>query len=245
MPTKLFALPTHPACLMGIMLLTLSGCATTNKTADNDPRDPLESINRVVFRVNQKLDHKIIEPIAQKYKDHVPAVAQTCISNVFSNLGEITTTANQLLQGHPGDASSDVSRFAVNSTVGVFGCFDPASSVGLEKHKKDFGGTLAVWGMPAGPYLVLPLIGASDFRDGIGLIPASLLDPTGHIKNVPVRMTTDGVKIVSTRAAALNPDQSKAPPADPYQAYRDSFFVKRPLQIYDGHPPEPQSTQTN
>ena len=212
------------------VLATLTGCASVES---RDARDPLEPMNRAVFGFNQGLDHKIIRPVATTYAENVPKPIQNCVGNVFSNLADIRTTVNQLLQGHPVDAASDASRFSINTTVGVLGCFDPATSIGLQKHKKDFGGTFAVWGAPPGAYLVLPLLGPSDVRDAIGLVPSSMIDPVSHISSLPVSIAVNGIKTVDTRASLLGASNIIDSAAlDPYQFTRDAFFSIRQRQIF-------------
>jgi phospholipid-binding lipoprotein MlaA len=224
------------AATIALLLIAtaLSGCATTGHSASGDPIEPA---NRPVFEFNQGLDHKVVRPVAEGYEAHVPAPVRSCVRNVFSNLGDILTSANQLLQGEPAKAGSDISRFGINTTVGVLGCFDPASSMGLAKHKRDFGETLALWGVPPGPYVVLPLLGPSTVRDVFGLVPGWFFDPTSYVAG-PAALALKGTQTVSTRSSNLKAsDLIDSAALDPYLFTRDAFLAHRLDQIYDGHPP--------
>jgi phospholipid-binding lipoprotein MlaA len=227
------------AALTALMLVTvtcLDGCATTGASDDPDPNEPA---NRDVFAFNQGLDRNVLRPVAEGYVADVPAPVRSCVSNVFSNLGDIFTSANQLLQGEPGKAVSDISRFGINTTVGVLGCFDPASSMGLEKHKRDFGETLALWGAPPGPFVVLPLFGPSTVRDAIGLVPGWLLDPVGHITSGAATVAAVGTRTVSTRSSLLKEsDLVDQAALDPYLFTRDAYLAHRAYEIRDGQPVE-------
>lgn len=228
-----------PAATLAMLVVatTLSGCATTDASESGDAIEPA---NRGVFSFNQGLDHKVLRPVAQGYEAHVPESVRSCVRNVFSNLGDIFTSVNQLLQGEPRKAGSDISRFGINTTVGVLGCFDPATSMGLAKHKRDFGETLALWGVPPGPYVVLPLFGPSTVRDAFGLVPSWFLDPIDYIAG-PAIYAVKGTQTVSNRSSNLKAsDLVDSAALDPYLFTRDAFLARRLDQIYDGHPPRQQ-----
>jgi len=194
-------------------------------------------MNRAVFGFNQGLDRKVLRPVAEGYVAHVPDPVRSCVSNMFSNLGDIFTSVNQLLQGEPRKAVSDISRFGVNTTVGVLGCFDPATSLGLTKHKRDFGETLALWGTPPGPFVVLPLFGPSTVRDTVGLVPNWLLDPVGNIDNGAAAVALTGTRTVSNRASLLGTtDLIDQAALDPYLFTRDAFLAHRLYEIHDDRP---------
>jgi phospholipid-binding lipoprotein MlaA len=216
----------------------LAGCATVPPNAGQDPRDPLESFNRQVFAFNEGLDKVVLKPLAQAYQKVLPVPVQECLSNGFSNLREPSNALNNLLQGKGADAASDVCRFAVNTTVGLLGCFDVASRMGLERHREDFGQTLGVWGAGNGAYLVLPLFGPSSVRDGVGLGVESVLDVNFWIENVSVRNTIFAVRTVSFRAELLRADELIAGAAlDKYTFVRDGYLQRRRNLVYDGNPP--------
>ncbi|HVG05381.1 MAG TPA: VacJ family lipoprotein, partial [Burkholderiaceae bacterium] len=143
MPTSFFrnALASLSS-LLPLVAVVLSGCATVPADAGNDPRDPIESFNRQVFEFNEVVDRAVLKPVAQAYEFVLPEPVRDCVSNIFSNFREPSNAVNNLLQGKPIDAISDVCRLVVNSTIGLAGCFDPARKMGLEKHSEDFGQTL-------------------------------------------------------------------------------------------------------
>ena len=145
----------------------LAGCATG---PDRKPGDPLEPMNRQIFKFNDALDRTIAQPVAKGYQKVTPQPIRQAISNFFSNLGDLGTAANNILQLKITDATEDVMRFVMNSTFGIGGLLDFATPAGLPKHHEDFGLTLGRWGVPAGPYLVLPLFGPSSVRDSTGYI---------------------------------------------------------------------------
>lgn len=220
------------------MVALLTGCATVPPNAGQDPRDPLESFNRQVFEFNEGLDKAILKPLAQVYDKVLPVPVQECLSNGFSNLREPSNALNNLLQGKGGDAVNDVCRFAVNTTVGLLGCFDVASRMGLERHREDFGQTLGVWGVGNGPFLVLPLFGPSSARDTAGLGVETVLDVNFWIENVSVRNIIFGVRTVNARHELLKADDLISGAAlDKYTFVRDGYLQRRRNLVYDGNPP--------
>ncbi len=221
-----------------VLLAFLAGCATVPPNAGQDPRDPMESFNRQVFEFNEGLDKVVLKPLAQAYDKVVPVPVQECLSNGFSNLREPSNALNNLLQGKASTAVSDVCRFAINTTVGLLGCFDVAARMGLEKSREDFGQTLAVWGVGNGPFLVLPLFGPSTIRDTAGLGVETVLDVNFWIENVSVRNTIFGVRTVSFRHELLKADDLIAGAAlDKYTFIRDGYLQRRRNLVYDGNPP--------
>jgi phospholipid-binding lipoprotein MlaA len=219
-------------------LVVLSGCATVPPGAGNDPRDPFESFNRQVFAFNDGLDRVVIKPLAQVYEKVLPAPVQECFSNGFSNLREPSNAFNNLLQGKAADAVSDVCRFAINTTVGLLGCFDVAQRMGLQRSREDFGQTLGVWGAGPGPYLVLPLFGPSSIRDAAGLGVETVLDVNFWIDNVRVRNSLFGTRLVNARSELLKADDLiSAAALDKYTFIRDGYLQRRRHLVYDGYPP--------
>ena len=152
----------------------LAGCATTG---ERDPKDPWEGFNRKSFAFNEKLDAAVLKPVATGYVKVVPAFAREGVNNFFDNLDDVGTGLNNFLQGKPRQGASDLGRFAVNTVLGVFGLWDIATPLGLEKHYEDFGQTLGVWGSGPGPYLVLPLLPPLTVRDGFGYAVDSATSP--------------------------------------------------------------------
>ena len=235
--TSLFRRAAAPFSVVAAVVL--SGCATVPADSGNDPRDPIESFNRQVFEFNDVVDRAVLKPVAQAYEFVLPEPVRDCISNIFSNFREPSNAVNNLLQGKPVDAVSDVCRLVVNSTVGLLGCFDPARQMGLEKHSEDFGQTLGRWGLGAGPYLVVPILGPSSVRDAIGIYGAEpYLDPNFYIDNIRVRNAILGTRVVDQRAQLLRADDLISGAAlDKYRFIRDGYLQRRRSQVYDGSPP--------
>jgi phospholipid-binding lipoprotein MlaA len=219
-------------------LVALAGCASVPPGAGQDPRDPFESFNRQVFAFNEGVDRAVLKPVAEAYQKVLPAGVQECLSNGFSNLREPSNALNNLLQGKAAEAVSDVCRFAVNTTIGLLGCFDVASRMGLERHREDFGQTLGVWGARPGPYLVLPLFGPSSVRDAAGLGAETVLDVNFWVENVRVRNSIFGTRLVSDRAELLQAERLISGAAlDKYTFVRDGYLQRRRNLVYDGDPP--------
>lgn len=214
--------------------LTLAGCATT----DGDPRDPWEGLNRKTFAFNDALDKAVMKPIAQGYQKVTPDFAQEGVNNFYGNLEDIGTSLNNFLQGKPKAGATDAARFVVNTVFGVFGLWDIATPLGLEKHDEDFGQTLGLWGVPFGPYFVIPLLGPSSARDA----PARLVDPSVYYNNYlpdDVYWTWWGLDKVRTRANLLKAEGILDEAAlDRYTFVRDAWLQRRRNQVYDGNPPK-------
>jgi phospholipid-binding lipoprotein MlaA len=231
-----FATRLRNSFLPGLLSLAmLGGCASTQ-----NPRDPLEPLNRVVFNVNDGLDRAIIKPIATAYKGVLPQFVRTGVTNFFGNLNDILTALNNLLQGKLADAVSDVGRVALNTTVGVLGFIDVGTEVGLEKHKEDFGQTLGRWGIVDGPYLQMPFFGPSTFRDSVGNFVDFKLDPVRWIwrDHIPTRNSVWGLYYVNLRANLLDSTKILDEAAlDPYEFQRDAYLQRRRNLVYDGNPP--------
>ncbi len=223
--------------LLALALATLSGCASV--PGPPDERDPFESYNRFMYSFNDSIDSAILRPVAQGYKDYIPNVAQTGISNFFDNIGDLNVMVNNLLQFKIENAVSDFGRILWNSTVGIFGLIDVASHMGLEKHDEDFGQTLAVWGVPDGPYIVLPLLGPSTARDTVGLVGDIYVDPLFQIEEEGnVYWGAVILRFIDTRADLLSASRVMEQAAlDPYIFVRDAYLQHRRNLVYDGNPP--------
>lgn len=212
--------------------VALAGCAS-GPTAN--PRDPFEPYNRAMFTFNDKVDQVALKPAATAYKKVAPEFVQTGVNNFFSNLGDLWTGVNNLLQGKPKQGLSDFGRFGLNSTVGMFGLLDPASSAGLRKHREDFGQTLGVWGFPDGPYLILPLLGPSNVRDTAALPLDWHGDPWSYKEPERWRYAGTALRIVDQRAVLLDASNLLEDAAlDRYAFMRDGFFQRRASQVRDG-----------
>ena len=231
--------------LLAVVTAFSSGCATTRSAIDSvkttgAAMDPFESVNRVVYTVNDKVDRAVFKPLAQGYEYVVPVAVRSCVSNVFGNIADVPASLNNFLQGKFKEGGSDVCRVGVNTTVGVLGCFDIASKWGFEKHNEDFGQTLGFWGVPSGPYVVLPLFGPSTVRDAAALLVDSQTDLTRYINDIPVRNISYGVRLVDKRAQALDTTNFIDNAAlDPYVFVRDAYLARRRSLILDGKSPPP------
>jgi phospholipid-binding lipoprotein MlaA len=220
-------------CLVAL----LSGCAGTPK----NPDDPWEGFNRANFAFNDRLDRYVLKPVAQGYDAVTPTPVRAGVSNFFANLEDLWIGANNLLQGKPGQAASDVGRFLLNSTVGVFGLIDVASPMGLDKHNEDLGQTLAVWGVGDGPYVVLPIFGPRTLRDATTLGAENWLlevDLVGRVYPVRTRNSLRALRLVETRAAFLPAEKVLDQAAlDKYNYLKSAYLQRRRNLVYDGKPP--------
>ncbi|MYM93837.1 MlaA family lipoprotein [Duganella vulcania] len=214
------------ALALGVTVL-LAGCAGPN------PRDPYEGFNRAMFSFNDTVDTYALKPAATAYRNVLPNFVQTGVNNFFGNLADAWTGVNNLLQGHGEAGMSDVTRFALNSTLGIVGLFDIASEAGLQKHKEDFGQTLGTWGVPSGPYLMLPLLGPSTVRDTVALPLDIKGDIWGYKEPVYIRNTGTALRVVDQRANLLNATSLLEDAAlDRYEFIRDGFLQRRESQIH-------------
>ncbi|MEX2163547.1 MAG: VacJ family lipoprotein [Sulfuricaulis sp.] len=226
------------ATAVGEAKVTAEGNSTAE--ARNKPGDPLEGFNRAMYTFNDKMDRYILKPVAKGYRAVTPKPVRRGISNFFSNLREPIVMLNNLLQGKPADAVSDLSRFVFNSTFGIFGLFDVASKMDLPKHNEDFGQTLAVWGVSDGAYLVLPFFGPSNLRDGPALVVDWETYPPNHMEERSTRAKLLLVETVDKRAQLLDASDilDQAAGQDPYVFVRETFRQLRRNQVYDGNPPQ-------
>lgn len=216
-------------------VLALVGCATSG-----NPRDPLEPINRAVFSFNDGFDKAIAKPLAEGYRAVVPSFARTGATNFFSNLEDLWIAVNDLIQGKPRMALDDWTRAFLNTTIGVFGLFDVASDLGLEKRNEDFGQTLGRWGVGSGPYLVLPFLGSSTLRDALsrGFVD-SKADLVVQHHYVPERNSLFFLRTVNLRANLLEASRIVEEAAlDKYTFTRDAYLQHRQNLVYDGNPPK-------
>jgi phospholipid-binding lipoprotein MlaA len=219
----------------------LAGCTATRAP---DARDPWEGFNRSIYSFNDSVDTVILRPVARAYTTVTPTPVRDCIHNIFSNLGDVWSSANSFLQNRPRDGINSFGRFMFNTTVGIGGCIDVASANGARKIPNDFGATLGVWGIGSGPYLVLPLLGSSTVRDGVGLIADFKGNPLAisQIDNVPLRNSLWGLQIIDTRASLLQAtDTINRVALDPYSFIRDAYLQRRAAQVM-GQPVDGKSS---
>lgn len=216
-----------------VMHSALAEQSAASSQSLNDLSDPLRNVNQAVFRFNELLDNTVAKPLAVGYQTALPNRLQWGISNFFSNIGELQNVLNDLLQGKFSQAGNDSGRFLINSTVGMAGFFDVAARMGLpESDGEDFGQTLAVWGVPQGPYLMMPLLGPSTLRD----LPARLVDRTvglsEHVDDVATRNALLGLDVLETRARLLNAESAVS--GDRYFFLKEVYLQRREFLINDG-----------
>jgi len=213
-----------------LALLLLSGCATG---PDANPQDPLEPLNRQVQRFNDGVDRTIARPLALAYRDTVPSPLRTGVNNFFNNLRDFWSFVNASLQARPQEAVENFTRFKVNSYFGFGGVLDVATEMGLQRTKLDFGHTLGRWGVPPGPYLVLPLLGPSTVRDSVGLVLDQNADPIGSVQPSADRSALTLLRLTDNRADLLPAtDLVDRIALDRYSFIRDAHLQRRAAQIY-------------
>ena len=225
--------------LLGLALVAiLSGCATpppSGVPVGQNPRDPLEGVNRQVYAFNDSLDRAVLKPVAQGYVNVVPGPVRSCVRNVFNNLGDVWSAANSVLQNRVPEGINMTFRFMLNTTMGVGGCFDVASKQGVPRVRADFGQTLGVWGLPTGPYLMLPLLGPSTIREASGTAVDFAFDPlalSAIVDNVPVRNSLYVLKLINTRANLLDVGNLLNDVAlDSYAFTRDAYLQRRDSMV--------------
>ena len=225
---------------MGVALVAFTlfsaGCATGPNA---NPKDPLEPMNRKVAQFNDVVDDNVLKPVAISYRDYTPQFLQTGLSNFFRNLSDVWPTANNGLQLKGRDTAESLLRVVVNTTLGIYGFFDAATEIGLERHPEDLGQTLGYWGVPSGPYIVLPLLGPSTVRDTSVIPVETSVDFVRQYDDVPVRNTAMAIRIVDKRASLLQTtDLLTGAAIDKYSFTRDSYLQFRRNQVYDGNPPD-------
>ena len=216
--------------------LLLAGCNTINISAYTQQKDPFESVNRSVFKFNDAVDRAVVKPVAQGYNKVMPGPIKTMVSNFFSNLDDVVVTANDILQLKFRQAVSDGARVAFNSTFGLLGLINITDR--LDKHNEDFGQTLGYWGVPSGPYLVLPVLGPSTIRDGTGRYTDSYFSVISNTKHVPTRNSAWAVEGLDTRVGLLEEEKVLDDAViDRYSFIRDAYLQQRKSLVYDGNPP--------
>jgi len=232
--------------LVSIMVLAACLAAPTIASAQEAPgdvsaaasSDPWEGFNRGLFSVHQAVDGAVLEPVARGYRVATPRLFRAGVSNFLRNLKSPVIFANDVLQGEVNRAGATVGRFAINTTLGVAGIFDPATSMGLERHDEDFGQTLAVWGVPSGPYIFVPLFGPTTLRDGAGQIVDVALDPLTYADfddADTVRAARGIISGIAQREALIDQiDSFEAQGGDLYVTYRSAYEVSREAAIQNG-----------
>jgi phospholipid-binding lipoprotein MlaA len=227
--------PTRALGLIAVVLIT-SGCASG--PGRTTPNDPLQALNRGVYKFNDTLDRAALKPVAKGYRAVTPRWFRSGVGHFFSNLAYPTTIVNQILQGKAVLGLRDTGRFLLNTTVGIGGLLDVATPLGLEANDEDFGQTLAVWGLGSGPFLTLPLFGPSSLRDAPSRIVDYFLDPLtyGELKTGE-ELGIRALDLINTRTELLSVDSTLQSTFDPYGFIRDAWAQQREFAIFDGDPP--------
>lgn len=226
--------------LLVLLLAGLSACATTIPAAPKEQRaeyDPWEPMNRRVNAFNDNVDKVSLKPLAKAYEAVLPQPMRRGINNFSTNLLIPLSIVNNLLQGKLRNSLSETGRFLANSTWGIGGLVDVGADLGLDPKREDFGQTLATWGVPDGPYVVLPIIGPNTLRDALMFPLDYLADPVVHLDHDRTRMTIQGVRIVDFRAKLFTAESLIEDSFDRYLSIRESYLQNRQYLIYDGDPP--------
>jgi phospholipid-binding lipoprotein MlaA len=230
----------HLAILLGLGL-ALTGCASTQKA---DPRDPWEGWNRNVQGFNDKLDDYVMKPVAKGYQWITPSFVDRGVTNFFSNIDDINVVLNDLLQAKFGQSGSDTGRLLLNSTLGIGGFVDVASMLDIPKHNEDMDQTLGSWGLPSGPYVVVPFIGPSTPRGLIGSAGDTAANPINWISPAAIPYGTGVIKTIDMRADLLSATKiADEASVDRYEFIRNAYFQQRNYQVYDGNPPLPEEME--
>jgi len=232
----LMAAPRWGIAALSLAALLLQGCATV---ANPDKRDPLESMNRSVFAFNDAADAAVVKPVATVYRNVVPNLVRKGVGNFFNNLEDVWSIFNNAIQGRRMDTGDSIGRVMVNSTIGILGLVDVASDLNIERHTTDFGMTLGRWGVPPGPYVVLPLLGPSTLREVAALPVDRQGNALTYVDDESARTGLTVVKLLNLRAKYLNAGDVVAGAAlDKYSFTRDSYLQRQRNQQYDGNPPD-------
>jgi len=227
--------------LLALSLVAMMfGCASIPAGVPPSPDDPWEPFNRSVFEFNEGLDKYVLKPVVSGYRFVLPEFIREGVYNFFSNYNDIYTALNNLLQGKPDFAFHDLMRVVVNTTMGLGGLIDLATPGGLEKHKEDFGQTFGVWGIPSGPYVVLPFFGPSSVRDTFGTVADLETDYLfKYIPNVGLRNSLTGLRVVNARNTYYEAgDLLDGAAIDKYSFLRDAYIQRRKYQINEGRDDE-------
>jgi len=225
---------------MVLVLLSgvMAGCATVPASATGPTSDPFESWNRKVFAFNDAVDNAVLKPVAETYRDVVPSFVRTSVNNVLGNLYDVWSTANHFLQGKVQSGLEMGMRVLTNTVFGAVGVFDVATEAGMQRRSEDFGQTLGVWGMPSGPFLVLPFLGSSTLRDTAGLLVDRQASPSVLPNADADRYAVTAMELINTRTNLLSAGNLVDSVAlDRYSFLRDAYLSRRRDALYDGAPP--------
>jgi len=216
-----------------LILFSLAGCSYQNELV-YDSLDPFESANRSMYEFNENLDKAILEPAADTYDYVTPKPFRKLVNNVFNNAKYPITIANDLLQGKGKEFIQDTSRFVINTTIGLAGIFDPAASMGFQYRDEDFGQTLATWGLPQGPYMMVPFLGPYTLRELIGDVVDGSFSPLLNLDNSNSKIALNIADQIQKRSSLSALEEELYSSFDPYLYIRDSYFQNRKYKISDG-----------
>ncbi|MEL7187882.1 MAG: VacJ family lipoprotein, partial [Pseudomonadota bacterium] len=234
---KLSVMNTIVRLLLVTVSLSLGACASVPE-AQRVEHDPWEPLNRTIYGFNTGLDKVTTRPLAKGYRAVMPSPVRKGVSNFFTNLTKPRSIVNNFLQGKPGRGFSETGRFLLNSTIGIGGLFDVATAGGMEEYPEDFGQTFAVWGMPDGPYVMLPFMGPKTLRGVVAMPLDFLARPLYHYENTSVRDKLTVLSVIDLRYRLLATDKLIEDSKSPYVTLRESYLQNREYEIYDGYPPE-------
>lgn len=219
---------------LGITTLLLSSLAACATGPDAHPDDPLEPLNRGIYGFNEAVDGAVLKPVATTYREVTPSPVRTGVKNFFENLRDVWSFANATLQLRPKEATESFLRVGVNTVFGIGGVLDIATEMGIERQRMDLGQTLGRWGVPSGPYLVLPIFGPSSVRDATGFVVETQGDPVSALSDVPARNSLTVLRAVDTRANLLRATSLLEDAAlDKYSFTRELYLQRRESQIQD------------
>ena len=221
-----------------LLLASLLGACASVPAEQRTDSDPWEQLNRTLYSVNTGIDKVSLRPLAKGYDKVMPRPVRSSVSHFMDNLVTPASAVNNFLQGKPANGFTELARFVFNSTLGIGGLFDVAAAGGIEAHSEDFGQTAAVWGVPSGPYVMLPFLGPSTLRDAVMLPLDILSNPLYHYEVTSVRDKLYALRLIDLRYRLLPVDKLLEGSKDKYITTRESFLQNRRYEVYDGYPPE-------
>lgn len=231
----------RPVAMLFTVLLCISACATNNEIEGKPVRaesDPWEPMNRGIYGFNHAVDKVTLKLVARGYRKVVPQFARRGVTNFSENLFTPRSALNNFLQGKGKAGFSDIGRFIINTTIGVGGLFDVASAAGFQEYGEDFSQTLAVWGLPEGPFVFIPFLGPHTLLDAIALPVDLLSDPLAYYNDTSVRDRVYVLRVIDLRARLLTAETLVEDSQDPYITLRESYLQNRLYEVHDGNPPE-------
>lgn len=226
------------ALLPCLLLTSMLGACASVPDDQRTESDPWEPMNRTLYSVNTAFDKVTLKPVAKGYQKVLPRPVRLGVTNFMTNLVTPRSVVNNFLQGKPRHGFTELVRFVLNSTFGIGGLMDIATDTGIERHREDFGQTLAVWGLPSGPFVMLPLLGPATLRDAVAIPIDIASSPLYHVDDASVRDPLYILRAIELRERLLVAEKFLDDSKDRYITVRESFMQNREFAIYDGNPPE-------